>query len=249
MKKTLVILVLISFFLNSCKKENQLDCFKSTGKEVSEIRDLPSFNRILLENQINLNISQGVNFRVEVIAGKNIIKNILTKVTNGILTIENNNTCNFVRGYKRIITVNITMPFVKQVQNDGVGVVRFDENFNQDTISIKAESSGDIILNGTYHAVISSSHGNGDIYLNGICNTLFVYSNGTNYLHAENLTTKDYLFVETLSIGDCYVNVESCQKFDYNIWSDGNIYYKGSAGSIQNVGEGRGKGKAIQKNG
>lgn len=248
MKKILGIFILISFFLNSCNKENQFDCFKSTGKEVSEIRDLPSFNQITLENQINLNISQGANFNVEVIAGKNIIKNILTKVKNGILTIENNNKCNFVRGYKRVITVNVTVPFIKLVQNNGVGVMTFDKNFHQDTISIKAESSGDIILNGTYNEIISSSHGNGDIYLNGICNTLFVYSNGTNYLHAENLTAKDYLFVETLSIGDCYVNLNSCQKFDYNIWSDGNIYYKGSAVSFHSVGEGRGKGKAIQKN-
>jgi hypothetical protein len=247
MIRLIVAYLFIILFFNSCKKENEFDCVKTTGKDISEMRDVGSFDEILLNYQIDLNISKGSEYKVEVIAGKNIIKNITTRVKDGVLSIDNINRCNFVRGYKRTITVNITLPYIKLVKNIGVGTLTFDENFNQDTLVVRAESSGDIVVNGTYNEVRSSSHGNGDVYLNGTCNSLYVYTNGTNYLRANNLLVKDYIFIETLSLGDCYVNASACNKFDYNIWKSGNIYYKGNPAVINNVGLGTASGKAIKE--
>lgn len=211
------------------------------------MRDLGSFSLVRTFDKINVNITKGSAFKVEVNAGKHVIKNIYTKVIDGVLVIDNNNKCNFVRGYKRQVTVNITVPYIKKVENMGVGTVVFDNNFSQDTLLVLAESSGDIHINGTYNEIRTSSHGNGDIYLDGVSNRLYVYSNGINFFRGSNMLITDYIFVETLSIGDCHINASSANKFDYHIWSTGNIYYKGNPPEINNVGPGTEKGKAIQE--
>jgi hypothetical protein len=233
--------------LASCKKENALDCFKSNGKDVSEFRKTESFSTVKINNKIDVTIFKGPEYKVEVRAGAPIIKNIATRVTGGELSLENNNTCNFVRGYKKTVQVNITAPYVKLVFNDGVGTVRFSDDFVQDTLLVKAGNSGDIHINGHFNEIRTSSHGNGDIYINGATNTLFVYAKGTNFLNAQNLSVYDYAFIETLSIGDCYLNAENLQKFEYNIWKSGNIYYTGNPAEIKDFSDHKGTGQAIKK--
>ncbi len=233
--------------LASCKKENAFDCFKSNGKDVSEFRKTESFSTVKINNKIDVTIFNGPDYKVEVVAGAHVIKNISTRVTGGELNLENNNTCNFVRGYKKTVQVNITAPYVKLVFNDGVGTVRFSDDFVQDTLLVKAGNSGDIHINGHFNEIRTSSHGNGDIYIKGATNTLFVYTKGTNFLNAQNLSVYDYAFIETLSIGDCYLNAENLQKFEYNIWKSGNIYYTGNPAEIKDFSDHKGKGQAIKK--
>lgn len=239
-------MILILFF-TACKKENALDCFKSTGTEITEDRTLGSFTVIKLYNSIDLNITNGNEFKVEVVAGKNVIKNIKTTVSDGILSIDNNNRCNFVRGYKRKVTVNISLPYLERVENRGVGTVRFSDNYTQDTIHVMAENSGDVYLNGTFDQIKTSSHGNGDVYLKGVCDRLFVYTYGTNLLKGEDLTVNNYVFVETISIGDCFINAPLGGKLEYNIWRAGNIYYKGNPAEINKL-KGDGTGVLIKQN-
>jgi hypothetical protein len=238
--------LIIALFFTACKKENSLDCFKSNGTEITNTRTVGQFTIIKVYDKIDLNISNGTETKVDVVAGKNIIKNIKTKVVDGVLSIDNANKCNFVRGYKRKITVNVTLPYLVRVENHGVGTTRFAEDFNQDTIQVRAENSGDIHVYGTFNQVRTSSHGNGDIYLNGSCNTLYVYTYGTNLLNGENLKINNYVFVESISIGDCFINAPSGGKLEYNIWRSGNIYYKGNPAEINNF-KGDGKGQLIKQ--
>ena len=231
----------------SCKKENAFDCFKSNGPEITEVRYPGSFNAVELNDKIEITVFKGTEYKVEVIAGKHIIKNISTKVVNGILKIENNNKCNFVRGYKRINKINITVPYVQKITNNGVGDVTFDEEFSQDSIIVDAESSGDIHINGKYNYIQTSSNGNGDVYISGSCNTLFVFTGGTNYLRAENLSVSDYVYIETLSQGDCYFNANHLKKFGYLIRGAGNIYYTGTPLIITGSNYNNGTGKVVKQ--
>ncbi len=236
------------FFLTfSCKKENISDCFKTNSTPTSEIRYLEAFDYLVVNNKIDVTINQGAEYKVEVIASKQLLKKISTKINGGVLTIENNNGCGFVRGYKKNITVNITLPHIKKVTNAGVGPIKFAEGFSQDTLIVRAGSSGDFYINGNFNELRTSSHGNGDLYIDGTCNSFFVYANGINFVHAEKLSVKDHIFVETKSIGDCFIDASGVDLFDYNIHSIGNIYYTGQPANISDYSKGDGKGKAINK--
>lgn len=246
-KKIFTYFLFLLFFI-SCKKENSKDCFKPNGKEVTEVRTPGSFTSIELNDKIELNISYGPETKVEVTSGKNIIKNIVTEVKDGILKIANNNKCNFVRGYKRKTTVNVTMPYIYSVLNNSVSKIEIKEGFEQDSVRIRAESSGDIHLNGKFYFINSHSNGNGDIYLEGSCTKLFVFTNGTNFLNAGNLDVSDYAYVITLGIGDCHVNAEHLNQLDYLIIGEGNVYYKGIPKSLTGSFDPAAKGKILQEN-
>jgi hypothetical protein len=234
------------FVFVCCTKDNAVDCFKSNGSDKTETRYLDRFDSVKVNDKFDVTISSGSEYKVEVIAGKHIIKNIFTKVKNGELIIENNNRCNFVRGYKRKMQVHITTPYLKRIFHNGVGPVTF-ENFTQDTVNVKAENSGDTYLNGTFDVINTSSHGNGDMYLSGWTRNLNVYSKGTNYTHAENLTVRDYIFISTSSLGDTYLNANGLGLLDYYVWSDGNIYYTGKPASIRELSDGSAKGQVIKE--
>lgn len=236
--------IMIALF--SCKKENRLDCFKSNGPEITETRHIGPFKIINLSSKIDLTIYQGAEYKVEVTAGKHIIKNITTVVSGDTLKIDNENKCNFVRGYKKTISVAVTLPYLKYLVNNGVGTIYFSEKFSQDTLLLRAESSGDIHLKGSFNEVKASSHGNGDLYMSGAANTLYVYVNGTNYLYANELYVKKYAFIETLTLGDCFLNATDLQTFEYNIHKSGRIFYKGDPATINNFSEDVTKYKAIK---
>jgi len=231
----------------SCKKENAGDCFKSNGSEITESRFTESFTKVEMNDKIDVTISCGTEFNVEVFGGKHILISIYTKVKDGVLIIENHNKCNFVRGYKKRVKVNLTLPYLYSAVNNGVATLIINDGFTQDSVRIRAESSGDIHLKGTYSYIKAHANGNGDVYLKGACNSLVVYINGTNYLRASELKIKDWVFIETLTKGDCYLNAEGLKKLEYLIYQEGNIYYKGHPASIIGSVEADAKGKVIQE--
>lgn len=247
MRSSFSISVLIFLFVvMSCTKDNRWDCFKSYGKTISEIRDVPAFIKVKSNDKVNVTIYQGSEQKVEVVAGKNIIESIKTSVEDGVLIIEDRNVCNFVRGYKHYIQVNITVPYLRNVENNSVANMTIDGSFKQDSIFVRAENSGNTYVYGSYKSISASSHGNGDIYLSGTCDMLFAYSFGTNFLQAFNLTVKNYIFVDNWSLGDCNVNASSPNLLlEYHIADAGNIRYKGNP-NIQGLIDEGAKGKVIK---
>lgn len=238
--------LILGCLLLSCRKENATDCLKGNGDVITENRYTDEFRVIKVYDKIDLNVLQGTELKIEVNAGKNILSNIQTRVKNGELIIRNLNKCNFVRGYKKKITVTITLPSIKRVNNEGVGTVIIGP-FTQDSIAVRAENSGDIHLTGAFKFLHTSSHGNGDIYLNGSSDTLYAYQFGTNFLRAENFTIGKFVFIETISIGDARVNAPANGTLECNIWRSGNIYYRGNPAFINNYSDGSGKGKLIKE--
>lgn len=244
MKRQWLFILMVIVFA-SCKKENAFDCFKSNGKLVTQTRTVDSFTVIKVYDKIDLNVFQGNELKVEVNAGEHLLSNIRTRVENGVLTIKNSNKCNFVRGYKKRITVNVTVPYVRKIDNEGVGTLKFSGN--QDSLFVRAENSGDIYVSGNFKRLQTSSHGNGDIYLEGNTDTLYVYMFGTNFLRGQGLRTNNYVFVETLSIGDCHINASNLGRLECNIWRSGNIYYTGTPGVINDFSDGTAKGRLIRE--
>lgn len=241
------LIVLLALLLTACSKENAWDCVKTSGPEVTETRSLPPFRELRVYDNMDVLIVQGPEYRVELSAGRNIVKKISSEVTEGVLSLVNTNKCNFVRGYKKRISIRVTLPSVEQVTNFGVGPLSMDPGFRQDKLFVRAENSGDTYIRGEYEEVNTSSHGNGDIYLSGAARRLNIYTFGTNYTRAENFRVSDYIFVSTESIGDVYLNAENLGLMHYYIYSIGNIYYKGNPQTIENLGENTASGRLIRQ--
>ncbi len=242
----IILYIFIIATIVSCKPENRKDCFKGYGKEITVSRDLNSFNIIVLNDNIDYEVIQSPNFKVEITCGENLISNIETAVTSNSLIIENKNKCNFVRGYKKHAKITIYVPYIKTLFHSGVGQVNVNSNFIQDTIFINGGNSGNVNLYGNYQVVQTSSHGNTNIHFYGTTNELLTYLKGTNYLYADNSTIKLYANITTISIADVYLKLPPTSSLVVNIYRDGNIYYSGNPFSILNKTEGNPKGKLIK---
>ena len=245
MKKLLAYIFLLLAF--SCKKENALDCFKSNGTEITEVRALGVFNEVSVYDKIDLKLLQGNEYKVEVFAGKNIIQNIEVKNLDGKLRIKNNNKCNFVRGYKKHVAVTVTVPKIDKVESMGVGTVTFESDFIQDMIYVYAENSGDMHVNGIFRRIKTGSHGNGDIYIRGTCDTLTVYAFGTNSTFAKETKINTYAFVESITVGDVHLTAPTSGTLDVKIWKAGNVRYSGFPSIVNDFSDGSGKGKLIKE--
>jgi hypothetical protein len=218
--------------VNSCKKDNLYDCFKATGTNETRIREVSGFKYVIVNDKIDLYLTQGPNFEVKIEAGKNLFMNIRTTVSNGTLTIDNINKCNFVRSPKKKIIAYVTLPYLRMVRNAGTGNVYFENQFTQDSLDIRVANSGDVHFNVNVQMLQTSTHGNGDLYGSGTVFYSTHYTNGTNYLWLQDMTVQSEIDVNTYSIGDCIINAPNGGHIKAEIWEKGNVHYKGNPGSI-----------------
>jgi hypothetical protein len=239
------VLVIAALTLSTCKKENLCDCFKGTGKDVTEERDIRGFNKLFVENKVDVHLTQGAEFKVSVVAGKHVIKLIKTELKDGVLKISDHNTCDFTRSYKRKVTVYVTMPYLRDLNNDGVGEIYMDNQFTCDTLHYYMSNSGDLHLNVNANQLYGAMHGNGDVYLTGTVNQNVMFAGGQGYFYAFDAVSHNVVLTLKTS-GRMEVNVNNDMKIDMNERSTGDVYYKGHPVKI--FGAILGKGKVEDKN-
>lgn len=234
----------VFFFLVliSCSKEREFTCLSSSGKDITQVRKVAAFKNIQSVSKVSITITQGPIQSISVTAGENIIHKVKTIVKNEELFIEDENKCSFMRGYKRDIKVHITTPYLYQLINESVSNIYLND-FNLDSLYVKAGNTGDNFISGKFNQIKTSSHGNGDIYLSGETNGLAIYMNGENFIRSYDLKIFDYLFIAQLSLGDCFINVSETDLVNYSIHKSGNIRYRGQLKKAVGTIEPGAKGK------
>jgi hypothetical protein len=241
-----IFLLLIASLLVTCKKENLCDCFKGTGKQTSEERSLAAFNQVYVQDEIDVHLTEGSEYKIKVEAGKQVIKLVKTIVKDGVLTISDDNKCDFTRSYKRKVIVYLTLPKLRKIENNGLGDVYMDSQFTCDTLNYYMSNSGNLHLNLNADIVYGGMHGNGDVYMKGLVNESSVFAGGQGYFYGFDAVAQKMILTLNTS-GRMEVNVNSFMKIDMFERSTGDIYYKGYPSSIWKATF-AGKGKLIDKN-
>lgn len=231
-------------FSYACNKKNTFNCFTPAGKYTTEHRSLPSFHSIVIQDNIDVYLTQNSEYTAVVKAGKNLISNIHTEVKNETLYISNENKCNFLRDPKKKVEAYIHLPELRYLKHIGSGNISTLNTFVQDTLLLRIESPGDVRISVQTNYTGGSTHGNGDLYISGGTNYFYYYYNGTNYIHAENLKINNYTYLESHSVGHAYVNINNAG-MDAALFSNGNIYYSGNPIFLNYYT--RGKGTVIKQ--
>ncbi|MGB3948613.1 MAG: DUF2807 domain-containing protein [Bacteroidia bacterium] len=235
--KLILFLLLLSIF-NGCKKENRWDCVKRTGTVIYEIRVLDYFDKIYLEDNVKVYLTQDSVQEVMVEAGENIVPLIITKVQDKILYISNNNRCNWARSYEKPIVVHLKMPIIKQITSDGTNDIIGLNTITTDTVRVRTKNSGNVELAINNMHVGAQMHGSGDVALKGYSNELICDIGGTAFLKCENLSTS-YTWVHTFTTGLCYVR--AADLLISEIDNVGDLYCYGNPLSVQNKQNGKGQ--------
>jgi hypothetical protein len=231
-------------FIFSCTKEHSCDCFKGTGDTTTEFRKLLPFNKISIENNINLYITEDTVFYMTVEAGSKLISSITSEVKDSCLYLKNENKCNWVRSFKNKINVYLNCGSLQEIKcNQSSGNVFSTNTLHSDYLQIDSwDASGVVNLAiDTKTAWFNLHTGSGDLNISGKSDVCYLYSAGNGKADLLNLTN-GILYMNNKSTNNCFVN--AVHELDVNIGYVGDVYYTGDPDTI--ITDITGSGKLIK---
>ena len=192
MKKFIYLFIFIVF---ACDKEDASDCFQTEGELITQEFTVTEFQKILVNRDVELIISQGENYRVIVETGSNLLNDIEIDVVDGELQLTDNNTCNFVRDYG-VTKVYVTTPNLTEIRSStqldisSDGILSFDnlklisEDFNYS----ESFTVGDFKLSVSTNTLSVVSNNISSFYIDGVTEELFVgFYSGTGRFEGQDL--------------------------------------------------------------
>ncbi|NQX92960.1 MAG: DUF2807 domain-containing protein, partial [Flavobacteriales bacterium] len=132
-----------------CNKPDAPDCFQSSGDDAMELRELPGpVEKIEHFDLIDVVLIPGTSNEVTVHAPSNLLPEVTTKYNNGVLTIENLNTCNFVRSYSRDFRVEVVVDTtLKEYRFESQGNLSCSDTLDMSNFLLELyDASGDVDL-------------------------------------------------------------------------------------------------------
>ncbi|NPD44755.1 MULTISPECIES: GIN domain-containing protein [unclassified Lentimicrobium] len=214
--------------LNSCKKGDPTDCFKSTGSDITQERPATTFDKIVLSDNVNLVLTQGNDYSISVHGGKNVLKKVRTDIDDRVLKIENRNSCNWMRNFDREITVYANFETINEIEYRGSGDISCTNTIVQDSLTLNIwEGAGKVEMDvEMYRNFIYFHIGTADVYYKG--NTHLSYVTGSSFgpIYAQNLRST-FTYIANHGSNNCYVQANL--RIEATISSLGNIYYWGDA--------------------
>jgi len=234
----LLFILVILLVMNSCRKSNPLDCFNSTGPDITQDRTSGTFNKIVLYNNVNLVITQDSVNSIKMVAGENIIDRVTTSVNKGTLVIENTNTCNWTRNFNREIIAYVKVKNLSGIDYRGSGDISSTNTITSDSLVLNIwEGAGKVDLNiKTQRNYIYFHIGTADVYYSGHTHLSYITAASFGPIDARNLSSV-YTFMANKGSNNCFVNASL--HLGATISSIGNVYYLGDPDiSLSDTGDG-----------
>lgn len=231
--------IIACVFLLACNKPPQ--CFKGTGNMVTETRPAAYFNKIVIEDDVDVYISQDTFYSISVYGGEKLTPWVNTDVSDNTLTITNQNKCDFLRSYNKQLSVHITLIDLQLIEYTATGNIYFEDTLNVPELVINEPwGAGNIQLLVNCNKLQVNNHtGPFDATCAGNVGELVVYTAGNGYIDCSGVSATNTIWADNRGTGDFHVN--GTGDLTAIIQHTGNIYYSGSPSSIQVLGSGSGQ--------
>jgi hypothetical protein len=172
---------LVLLLLFTCNTEDAHDCFQKTGHIIQETVNVRSFQRILVNRDIELIIKEAPDYKVTVETGENLINDVTVEVIGDRLVLTDNNTCNYVRDYG-ITKIYVEAPNLSEIRTSSQyevsseGILNFENLslFSEDYYETNEFTVGDFRLAVNAQNVTIGSNNLSFFYLNGSAENLVI---------------------------------------------------------------------------
>lgn len=238
-------MVIYCLVLLSCSKSQMDDCITSAGPEVSIQRDLSSFSSIVTNDKLRVILVQdtSVNEYVKIIGPQNLLGQIITNVEGGVLVLDNENTCNFVRSFKLSFTIEVHLKKIERIEINGASSVETEGELNLQNLNIAHNALSDVELALNIEDVVYvQSFNSAATVLKGKAKTLKGSIEEVSDLNALDLECEEVLLDQHSPL-NCYIDASKI--IFVKIYNDGNIYYKQEPSGYKDLNYRRGKGDLI----
>lgn len=245
MKFLYAIVILLVFF--SCKKAEDRACVKSAGDEATREIVLPDFNRLFLGPHINYTLVQDTVNKMIVSGGKNLLNFVTSDVSDGLLSIENKNKCNFLRSYKKEINVELHFKNIINVLFEGTKPLVCKNQLQlNDVVFVIRDGAGNVDLDLSANSLsMIVTHGWGNFNLHGQVNYLRLEVRSNGFGDAYDVQVNDSVHVISNTQGLIKVNGNNAL-MRAELIIDGDVWYIGNPSylDVQKYGN----GELIDKN-
>lgn len=229
--KRFSLLIVLFWLFNACEKPS--DCVESTGTIITKDVPVLAFKKIKVYRGIEVVITQGTDYKVQIEAGENFIDNVEVKQNGDQLIFKDDASCNWVRSYGRV-KILVTTPTLEEIYSktdrniSSNGVLTFDTlsviSFDKDADGEAGAGTGDFILNIDNTNLNISNNNVSRFYLTGETeNANFAFYFGDGRIEAENLIAQNiYVFHR----GSNDMIIHPVVNLDGNLYSTGNLISK-----------------------
>jgi hypothetical protein len=186
---------------SSCEKPS--DCVESSGAIITKDVLVQPFKKIKVYRGIEVVITQGEEYKVQIVAGKNFIDNVEVSQNGEQLIFKDEASCNWVRAYGAT-KILVTTPTLEEVYSktdrniSSNGVLTFPYlsfiSIDKDGDGESGAGTGDFILNVQNNYLNIANNNVSRFYLSGQTNTAnFYFYFGDGRIEAENLIAKNII--------------------------------------------------------
>lgn len=228
---TLFICVVSLLSFTACEKPS--DCFETTGNSTTKNYTVTNaFNKIYVYKGVGLIVKQGTEYKVEVITGDNIIKNISVEFRGtDELHLKDNSSCNWTRAYGQI-KFYVTTPHLESLEIISTTEQDIDSDgiLTHNILRLISMDLGPGAGTNDFHMQVNNYQtvvGNNNVsrfYLSGQTNeALLNLYDGNGRIQAENLTAQN---IKVFHRGSNDMIVKPIQSITGEMVSTGNIVLK-----------------------
>ena len=225
------LLIVLFLALTACEKPS--DCVESSGPTIIKEIAVQPFKKIKVYRGIEVVITEGSEYKVEIVAGSNFIDNVEVRQNGDQLIFKDDVSCNWVRAYGNT-KILVTTPTLEEIYSktdrniSSNGVLTFPYisfvAMDKDGDGESGVGTGDFILNVNNDYLNIANNNVSRFYLSGQTNTAnFNFYFGDGRIEAQNLTAQNIIVYHRGS-NDMVVN--PIQSISGTMNSTGNIILK-----------------------
>lgn len=239
--KKFSLLIVLFWIVNACEKPS--DCVESTGNIITKEVAVQAFKKIKVYRGIEVVITQGLEHKVEIVAGENFIGNVQVIQNGDQLIFKDDSSCNWVRSYGTI-KILVTTPTLEEVYSktdrniSSNGVLTFPilrlKAFDKDGDGESGAGTGDFHIAVNNGQLVIENNNVSRYYISGETEEgLFNFYFGDGRIEAENLMAQN---IKVFHRGSNDMTVKPIQSITGTMNSTGNIILK-NVPPVVNVAE------------
>ena len=203
-------------------------CRKVTGEGPvqSELRAIDNFSGISTGVAGKVNYTIEPQFKVEIIAQRNILDVLETSTAGGHLVIKVKDGVNI--SSREEIIINISAPTADYLELSGSGILKLTGNLNASDLGVKLSGSGSIFINSLVvsNKMEAAISGSGNInVIAGTVQEEALRISGSGKMIMDGVTGKNAV-VAISGSGNMQLNVS--QLLDATLSGSGSVYYRGT---------------------
>ncbi len=197
---------------------------KGSGDMVTQVRDVPEFNKIRSTGAFDVHITVGNTQRVTITFDDNLIDLAKTEVKGKTLRLYCDESYSSRKGCK----IEITVPELQSVDASGSGDFII-ENLKGDSFEYDISGSGDATISGEVGELNVTVTGSGDVDIDGHATDVDVVVSGSGDVDAHRLIAENAT-VRVSGSGD--VRVHATGDFNGRVSGSGDIAYYGNPAHV-----------------